>query len=97
MLIKVGERSSMGLCDIYNHRKEYGYEKPAIKETINPDRITLTLNIEYEGNRGVNDGNLSEMEMCVFSMIKENNTLSAKKIAEKLGISAFAVERATKN
>lgn len=101
----------MGLCDIYNYWKEYGYEKPVIKETIYPDRITLTLNIEYEGNRGVNDGNhegndgnrdgnnegnLSEMEKCIFSIIKENNTLSAKKIAEKLGISASTVERVTK-
>ena len=51
-LIKVGERSGMGLCDIYNYWKEYGYEKPVIKETINPDRITLTLNIEYEANGG---------------------------------------------
>lgn len=51
-LIKVGERSGMGLCDIYSHWKEYGYEKPVIKETINPDRTTLTLNIEYEGNGG---------------------------------------------
>ena len=42
----------MGLCDIYSHWKEYGYEKPVIKETINPDRTTLTLNIEYEGNGG---------------------------------------------
>jgi predicted HTH transcriptional regulator len=110
-LIKVGERSGMGLCDIYNYWKEYGYEKPVIKETINPDRITFMLNIEYEGNRGINDGNhdgndgnrdgnidgnLGEMESCVFSVIKENNTLSAKKIAEKLGVSASTVERATK-
>lgn len=96
-LIKVGERSGMGLCDIYSHRKEYGYEKPVIKETINPDRTTLTLNIEYEGNRDGNvDGNLSEMERHIFSVIKENNTLSAKKIAEKLEISASTVERATK-
>lgn len=110
-LIEVGERSGMGLCDIYSHWKEYGYEKPVIKETINPDRTTLTLNIEYEGNRDGNegnrggnegnrdgnvDGNLSEMERRIFSVIKGNNTLSAKKIAEKLEISASTVERATK-
>ena len=127
-LIKVGERSGMGLCDIYNYWKEYGYEKPVITETINPDRITFTLNIEYEGNcsgndgnyganegnRGVNhgandgndgnhdgnecnrDGNLSEMERCIFEAIKENNTLSAQKIADKLETSKSTVERATK-
>lgn len=58
-LIKVGERSGMGLCDIYNYWKEYGYEKPVIKETINPDRITLTLNIEYEANGGNVEANSS--------------------------------------
>ncbi len=54
-LIKVGERSGMGLCDIFNHWDEYGYEKPIIKETINPDRTTLFLSIEYENNHGAND------------------------------------------
>lgn len=106
-LDKVGERSGMGLCDIYNYWKEYGYEKPVITETINPDRITFTLNIEYEGNCSGNDGNhdgnecnrdgnLSEMERCIFEAIKENNTLSAQKIADKLGTSKSTVERATK-
>lgn len=46
-LIKVGERSGMGLCDIYNYWDAYGYEKPIIKETLNPDRFTLILQIEY--------------------------------------------------
>lgn len=45
-LIKVGERSGMGLCDLYTNWKNSGYEKPVIEETIEPDRITLTLQIE---------------------------------------------------
>ena len=60
-LIKVGERSGMGLCDIYNYWKEYGYEKPVIKETINPDRITFTLNIEVEASEKSNDSNVTNV------------------------------------
>lgn len=44
-LIRVGERSGMGLCDIYSYFDESGLSKPTIKETIDPDCITLTLNI----------------------------------------------------
>lgn len=116
-LINVGERSGMGLCDIYNYWREYGYERPVIKETIDPDRITLTLNIEIEGNcnenegnhdgnegnhdgnegnHDGNDGNLNKTEKRVLSVISENNTISAQKIAQKLGISVSTVERATK-
>ena len=47
-LIKVGERSGMGLCDLYTNWKNSGYEKPVIEESIEPDRITLTLQIEIE-------------------------------------------------
>lgn len=32
MLIKVGERSSMGLCDIYNHWKEMDMKKLSSKK-----------------------------------------------------------------
>lgn len=58
-LIKVGERSGMGLCDIFNYWDAYGYEKPLIKETLNPDRITLTLQIEcvnVNDNGGTKNG-----------------------------------------
>lgn len=58
-LIKVGERSGMGLCDIFNYWDAYGYEKPLIKETLNPDRITLTLQIECDNvndNGGTKNG-----------------------------------------
>ena len=45
----------MGLCDIYHYWNEYGYEKPVIKETIDPDRITLTLQIECADKNNNND------------------------------------------
>ncbi|MDR2354566.1 MAG: putative DNA binding domain-containing protein [Clostridiales Family XIII bacterium] len=45
-LINVGERSGTGLCDLFNVWKEYGFKPPLIKESVDPDRITLTLQIE---------------------------------------------------
>lgn len=69
-LINVGERSGMGLCDIYSRWKEYGYEKPVIKETINPDRTTLTLNIEYERNRDGNERNRGGKTRGVWIVLK---------------------------
>lgn len=67
-LINVGERSGIGLCDVYSAWKSCGYKQPEFKESVDPDRITLTLQIEYANandirdtndgvNNGTNDGN----------------------------------------
>ena len=45
-LINVGERSGIGLCDVYNAWNASGYKEPEFVETVEPDRITLTLEIE---------------------------------------------------
>ena len=52
-LIDVGERSGMGLCNLYSVWKDNGFKKPSLVETIDPDRITLTLQIDSDG---INDG-----------------------------------------
>lgn len=54
-LIKVGERSGQGLCDVYSVWDENGFKKPELIETVDPDRITLTLAIEIDSNRESND------------------------------------------
>lgn len=72
-LINVGERSGMGICDVYHVWNENGFEKPSFVETVDPDRVVLTLKIEavdnadgidgntdgnFDGNDGNNDGNI---------------------------------------
>lgn len=105
-LINIGERSGIGLCDVYSAWKSNGYKKPEFIESVDPDRITLTLEIEVDGNHEGNDGNregndgnrdsnLNENDLRVFNALKENSSLSAPKIAEILGISKATVERAT--
>ena len=56
-LIDVGERSGSGLCDLYNNWKEFGYKTPVLCETVDPDRISLTLEIEIDSNPDRNDSN----------------------------------------
>lgn len=57
-LINVGERSGMGLCDLYSIWEQYGFEQPLIEETLEPDRVSITLKLEGNNNSSVgNDGN----------------------------------------
>ncbi len=49
-LINIGERSGIGLCDVYSAWKSNGYKQPEFIESVDPDRITLTLEIEVDDN-----------------------------------------------
>lgn len=99
-LINVGERSGMGICDVYHVWDENGLKKPSFVETVDPDRVLLTLHIESDGNADGNDGNadgndgnLTPNELLVMQAISRNPGLSAAKIAAQIGISKASVER----
>lgn len=103
-LINVGERSGSGLCDVYNVWEENRFMRPEIVESISPDRVTLTLQIEidgnlddndgnFDGNDGNPDGNLTPNEQIVLTEIVKDASLSAAKIGIKIGISKPSVER----
>lgn len=104
-LVNVGERSGMGLCDLYDTWEQYGFEQPKIEETLEPDRVSITLkfdanrevnDVNNEVNREANDVNLSENEIKVLAAIKEYPTLSIPKLAETVGISKATTERVIK-
>ena len=42
-LVDIGERSGMGLADLYGHWKEYGLPEPVISEEYDPDRVKITV------------------------------------------------------
>ena len=83
-LINVGERSGTGLCDVYNIWEESGFRRPELVETVDPDRITLTLEIKFDNasksdgeNDGENDGetvneyaDLNKTQSRVYEEIK---------------------------
>lgn len=107
-LINVGERSGTGLCDVYNIWEESGFKRPELVETVDPDRITLTLEIKLDNagkhdgeNDGENDGetvdeyaDLNKTQRRVYEEIKKGPTAPAEDIAKLLGVSRPTIERA---
>lgn len=96
----VGERSGTGICDVYHVWDENGFKKPSFVETVDPDRVTLTLQIETDGNSDGNDGNddgndgnLTQHEMLVLQVISKSPSLPAAKISSQVGFSKPSVER----
>ena len=51
-LIDVGERAGTGLCNVFNVWKQYGYSEPVITESVDPDRITMVININDNSAEG---------------------------------------------
>ena len=93
-LISVGERSGTGICDVYHVWDENGFKKPSFAETVDPDRVTLTLEIDTDGNIDGNDGNidgndgsLTQNEILVLQVLSRTPALSAAKIGAEIGIS----------
>jgi len=42
-LVDIGERSGMGLADLYGHWKKYSFPEPVIAEEFDPDRVKITV------------------------------------------------------
>lgn len=108
-LISVGERSGIGLCDVYSAWKANGYKEPEFVETVDPDRITLTLEIEVRDKAAENVANnvanvatvingytLTESEKSVYEFIVSHVNASTKEISEATGVTARTVQRSIK-
>ena len=98
-LINVGERSGIGLCDVYSTWKTNGYRRPIIEEKVDPDRVILTLYIE-DGANVVSDGaNVAKDYMLglsndsIYSYIVSHTSASTKEIAKAVGLSVRSVQR----
>lgn len=110
-LIKVGERSGLGLCDVYKIWNDNGFKDPVFTENVNPDRVSITLQIETEGINitnfgadgvdsgadGVNDTiPLSKNEKNVFEYLKNHSDATIKETATALSIGDSTVDRAVR-
>ncbi len=101
-LIKVGERSGMGLCNLYHVWEENGFPQPTIKETIEPDRITITLQIDamQNDNSGAKSGanaksgvNIGAKQTKVLEYVKKNATATSSNISIELSMPLRTVQR----
>ena len=110
-LINVGERSGIGLCDVYSAWKANGYKEPEFVDTVDPDRITLTLTLEIEVRDKtaenvannvanvatvINGYTLTESEKSVYEFIVSHVNASTKGISEATGVTARTVQRSIK-
>lgn len=86
-LINVGERSGMGLSDLFARWQEAGYAQPTITETYDPDQVTVTVQVELaRGKFAVKNAvkSAAEPESTVKDAVKPSGKRkSAPKIAVK--------------
>ncbi len=51
-LVKIGERSGMGLSQLYGNWEEAGYARPQLSESFSPERTKVEIEVEVTENRG---------------------------------------------
>ncbi len=107
-LLQIGERSGMGLCDLYDIWQKNGFSKPEIEETLDPDRVVLQLNLDVnDDNREDNEDNredntsgqsveISKNEQIILEAISSNTLISVRQIVSDTGIPKATTERAIK-
>ncbi len=101
-LINVGERSGSGICDVYNTWEEKGYKKIELKESVNPDRVTITLDFndnDYyveDVNDVIANYDASAIKDRVYKYACENRFASTKQMADYFNVSTRTIQRAIK-
>lgn len=89
-LINVGERSGMGLSDLFARWEAAGYAQPTITETYDPDQVTVTVQVELARGKvavknAVKSG--SESEVAVKDAVKlSGKSKFAPKPAPKIAV-----------
>ena len=77
-LVKIGERSGMGLSQLYGNWEEAGYARPQLSEAFNPERTKVEIEVEVAEKVA---GNASQ----VAEKVAEKPSKVAGKVAEKQG------------
>ncbi len=105
-LLQIGERSGMGLCDLYDIWMKNGFSKPTIEEGLDPERVVLQLNLENVANvandvanvaNDITYGDLTETERKILDYVIKNPTASTKNIADAVGVVLRTVQRLVKS
>jgi len=80
-LVKIGERSGMGLSQLYGNWEEAGYARPQLSESFNPERTKVEIEVEVAEKVAEKQG-----EVAVKYTEKDTETRSGytEKVTEKL-------------
>ena len=87
--VKIGERSGMGLSQLYGNWEEAGYTRPQLSESFNPERTKVEIEVEvaekrgeYTENSGEYTEKYTEKQTEKGAEYTENSTESACKLTE---------------
>ena len=91
-LVKIGERSGMGLSQLYGNWEEAGYARPQLSESFNPERTKVEIEVEVAEKVAENSSQVAEKvaekqgEVAVKYTEKDTETRSGytEKATEKL-------------
>ena len=104
-LVKIGERSGMGLSQLYGNWEEAGYASPQLSESFNPERTKVEIEVEVaekvaekytETRSGYTEKvteKLSETEERIVALIQSNAHITQKMLSEAIGMTRQYVGR----
>ena len=76
-LVKIGERSGMGLAQLYGNWEEAGYARPQLSESFNPERTKVEIEVEVAEKVAEKSGEVTEK-------VTEKSGEVTEKVTEKL-------------
>ena len=76
-LVKIGERSGMGLSQLYGNWEEAGYARPQLSESFNPERTKVEIEVEEVAEK------VAEKQGEVAEKVAEKQGEVAVKYTEK--------------
>ena len=103
-LVKIGERSGIGLSNLFGVWEQSGYARPTITESFDPERTRVDVEIEvsekstekrgeYTGKSTERNVALTETEEKIVAILMSNGYATQKSISAKLGITRTYVTK----
>ena len=81
-LVKIGERSGMGLSQLYGNWEEAGYARPQLSESFNPERTKVEIEVEVAEKVAENSSQVAEKQGEVVEKVAENRREYTEKPSE---------------
>ena len=83
-LVKIGERSGMGLSQLYGNWEEAGYARPQLSESFNPERTKVEIEVEVAEKVAENRREYTEKPSEYTEKYTETRSEYTEKVTEKL-------------
>ena len=83
-LVKIGERSGMGLSQLYGNWEEAGYARPQLSESFNPERTKVEIEVEVAEKVAERQGEVAEKVAERQGEVAEKYTETRSEYTEKV-------------